>query len=108
MKKGYIYFLVGALLCGFIIVAFQISRAAVAYPNPGHPLTCTTVSCVIPANGGCSAGCPDGYTLTGGGFHVLSAPVGYLNISRPDPGSWHCFSYTTGGTCYARCCKVGE
>jgi len=36
MKKGYIYFLVGALLTGLVFIVVQVSQASPTIPNPGH------------------------------------------------------------------------
>jgi len=36
MKKKFIYFLIGALLTGLVIVMFQVTQASPARPNPGH------------------------------------------------------------------------
>jgi len=108
MKKRYIYFLVGALLCGFIIVAFQISRAAVAYPNPGHELSCHYVNAAGSAV--FSVGCDYG-TLTGGGCYCGFVAVHRSNpwTAMGEPGYWSCYCASGAeGTAYARCCEVGE
>ena len=115
MKKRYIYFLVGALLCGFIIVAFQISRAAVAYPNPGHPLTCHTVTSAYGGTPGMTATCDYG-TATGGSCYWncgLNNPTGliYNCLGPDDANGWFGSSAVTGGCGVVQvrvvCCVAG-
>ena len=105
MKKRYIYFLVGALLCGFVIVTFQISRAADAYPNPGHALTChiVTGSDTYVSYAQCDYG-----IVTGGGCVSNNATYHVMYNYPHGANGWSCISSgQVGITTYAVCCEAG-
>jgi len=64
-------------------------------------LNCTTATCST--GWSCSAACPSGYIMTGGGGNPNTN--GDLILSRPSGNGWRC-GLAAGGTCYARCCKI--
>ena len=108
MNKRFVYFLVGALLTGIVLIAWQASATT---PNPGHPLTCTIVTCTVPCAGNCTATCTSG-TLTGGGLQIdnpLNEGSGH-HMDYPIGNSWYCSTDTVGnytGYCKAVCCDAG-
>ena len=102
MKKRFVYFLIGALLTGLVLVVFQISRAEVVAPNPGHALSCYTVS--VTNSPTATASCSTG-TRTGGG-------CAWVGNTPHDAGpganeSWYCQTLGSGQV-IARvvCCKA--
>ena len=109
MNKRFVYFLVGALLTGIVLIAWQASATT---PNPGHPLTCTVVTCTGVAGANlvaCTATCTDG-TATGGGFtnfypNSMTGARSYPNTAN----GWDCWASpeTIIFNCYAVCCKAG-
>jgi len=89
MKIRFVYFLTGALLCGFVLLFFQMTQASPAAPNPGHELSCHIISVTSPAYGvGVSVTCDYG-TLTGGGCYT-GANLGSFRGNYPDGVSWEC------------------
>ena len=108
MNKRFIYFLTGALLCGLVLVVFQMTRAAGVAPNPGHALSCHTVS-AAGTNGSADATvqCDSG-TCTGGGCKMQSA-TNYVYHSAPLDNGWECHGNTRSDTswrAYAVCCEA--
>jgi len=105
MKKRYIYFLVGVLLCGLVITVFQISRATEAYPNPGHALNCHVVSANAPQTA--TAYCDYG-TSTGGGCQVQGGVE--TACWKPLANGYLCIvnSLTDVVVAFAVCCEAGN
>ncbi|MCD4771112.1 hypothetical protein K8R30_01715 [archaeon] len=69
-------------------------------PDAGT-LDCTTATCST--GWACTATCPSGYTMTGGGGNPNTN--GDLILSLPSGNGWQC-GLARGGSCYARCCKI--
>jgi len=103
MKKKIIYFCAGVLLTSLILVAIQVAATA---PNPGHDLTCHTVS-----KTGVGyvqwVGCDNG-TATGGGCSVPLSVAPAIG-SYPSGNGWSCLfpSSNADNSWHVVCCAVG-
>jgi len=100
MKKMIIYFCVGALLSGLVLIAYD---AIATTPNPGHPLTCTVSGVNCPPQSLTWLYCPDGMAATA---WWGSAGVGAYSWANNG------FYFQNGGAStdlygYVRCCRVG-
>jgi len=104
MKNKFLYWGLGALVGGILAIMISVSLASPGIPNPGHLLSCTTVTC----NGNnCTATCPADTTCTGGG---CSATVrGDMRYNHPQGNGWFC-NFVNGDnetiTGFARCCAA--
>jgi len=76
-------------------------------PSQVLQLQCTTVTCPAPDNAECTATCPAGYKLTGGGLYTSGQAEPPWIHSYPVFNGWRCGVEEQGGTCYAVCCKIG-
>jgi len=108
MKNKFVYFLVGGLLIGLVLVVFQITQASPGIPNPGHELSCHVVSAqgevgTTDAEVYCDTG-----TLTGGGCRRSQYPYS-VHASFPNNNGWHCGVEAQAAckpTAYAICCEA--
>ena len=105
MKKRFVYFLIGALLTGLVLVVFQISRAEVVAPNPGHTLSCTSVYCTS-IEGKCGVTCPTG-TVTGCSIYAVQLfPTLGFEVRKEANGCWCNVMSATSIKCHAMCCEA--
>lgn len=58
------------------------------------------------ANTVATATCPDGYTVTGGGFDTTPGPNGFTYRSEPSGNGWHAQENNNNIEAWARCCKI--
>jgi len=105
MNKKFIYFFVGALLLGLVFVAFRVTQASPDIPNPGHALSCHTVTDFIVPGGGVSVECDYGIR-TGGGCNAGNIISGARQLNMPTAtNGWSC-TYPTNEyiNVFAICC----
>jgi len=90
MKKKFVYFLIGALLTGLVLVVFQITQASPGIPNPGHALSCHIVTIQETFSGWntITVECDSG-TMTGGGCQT-GPGINTWEGSYPYENSWRC------------------
>jgi len=110
MNKRFIYFLTGALLCGLVLVVFQVTQASPVAPNPGHALSCHIEKTTTTGWGEVSRKCETG-TLTGVGCSCspsMDITNGPLPMLIDDELAAYCFYGVSGSTvtAYAICCEA--
>ena len=69
-------------------------------------LSCVTETCIVDG-AACTATCPSGYLITGGG-NKFTGSSSFNAYSYPSGNGWYCpYTYAYNNQyCYARCCKV--
>ncbi len=109
MKKKIVYLIIGLLLCASVFVIYQTSQGAGVAPNPGHALTCHTIT-ASEDDGSVTVTCDTG-TATGGGcymYYLGAAGSQYHKYGPTDSNGWICDGYPAYRVdAYVVCCVAG-
>ena len=79
-----------------------------AAPTSVGTLVFSNVTCIVPLASSCTATCPAGYSVTGGGFVVSLGRSGTIYTSNVSGNGWFCSIPANSGTCTAICAKIQQ